>query len=326
MILIVKDSDDSNSSYLETIEWLRFYNTSIQFFKGSDFYENGYKWSIKLNSTLNVVTLINNNIRCVWYTGFLSQRKYMSSKIENIYSTNDNITELKQKILNEVYKINNQLFQNFNYAYQLPKISNIGVDKFSTLKRALKIGLDIPPSIITNSKKELLSFYKENESLITKPLFELISFYTEKEVTYHEAKLYNETEILELEDKFFPSFFQKYMDKDIEIRSFFIEGKFYSMAIFSQLDKQTSIDYRNYNREQPNRNVPYQLPKRIEKKLKILMFDLKLNTGSIDIIKTKENKYVFLEVNPTGQFGFVSKSCNYYLEEVIAKTLIEYDN
>ena len=83
------------------------------------------------------------------------------------------------------------------------------------------------------------------------------------------------------------------------------------MAIFSQADKQTSIDFRNYNYEKPTRRVPYKLPKKFEDKLREFMKLAYLNTGSIDIIRNEKNEYVFLEVNPVGQFGMVSKPCNY---------------
>lgn len=50
-----------------------------------------------------------------------------------------------------------------------------------------------------------------------------------------------------------------------------------------------------------------------------------LNTGSIDMIKNKNNEYIFLEVNPVGQFSMVSYPCNYYIEEKIASYLINKD-
>ena len=53
------------------------------------------------------------------------------------------------------------------------------------------------------------------------------------------------------------------------------------------------------------------------------MDSLNYNMGSLDVIKTKEGKYVFLEINPYGQFGMTSVPCNYYLDEKIAKFLID---
>ena len=46
-----------------------------------------------------------------------------------------------------------------------------------------------------------------------------------------------------------------------------------------------------------------------------------INTGSIDLIYSLSNEYVFLEVNPQGQFDWLSKNCNYYIEKDIAELL-----
>lgn len=90
------------------------------------------------------------------------------------------------------------------------------------------------------------------------------------------------------------------------------------MAIFSQNDSQTKIDFRNYNHSTPNRNVPYKLPEELEHKLTNLSKKIGINCGSIDMIVTKNDDYIFLEINPIGQFGMVSNPCNYYLHEKIA--------
>jgi D-alanine-D-alanine ligase-like ATP-grasp enzyme len=90
------------------------------------------------------------------------------------------------------------------------------------------------------------------------------------------------------------------------------------MAIFSQNDEQTKIDFRKYNHLKPNRNVPFMLPPEIEKKLIQLSKKIGVNCGSIDMIVTSNNDFVFLEINPIGQFGMVSTPCNYVLNEKIA--------
>lgn len=114
----------------------------------------------------------------------------------------------------------------------------------------------------------------------------------------------------------------KKIDKLFEVRVFYLAGEFYSMAIFSQEDTQTETDFRNYNLTDPNRTVPFILPDKIRQKLSLLMNKLDLNSGSIDIIVSKELKFYFLEINPIGQFGMVSYPCNYYLEKSFANILI----
>ena len=48
-----------------------------------------------------------------------------------------------------------------------------------------------------------------------------------------------------------------------------------------------------------------------------------MNCGSLDFILNKNLDYVFLEVNPVGQFEQVSRPGNYFLERKIAKELLK---
>lgn len=134
-----------------------------------------------------------------------------------------------------------------------------------------------------------------------------------------------EDDLQNLSDHFFPSLFQKLIEKDFEIRTFYFFGVCYSMAIFSQKDEQTKLDFRNYNYNHPNGNIPFLLPNEIVSKVQRLFKSLKLNTGSIDFIYCK-GYYYFLEINPVGQYGMVDYPCNYDLDNIIVKKLIEIDN
>jgi len=129
-------------------------------------------------------------------------------------------------------------------------------------------------------------------------------------------------DIESLPDEFFPSLFQKNISKKYELRVFYLNKKFYSMAIFSQNDSQTKTDFRNYNFEKPNRNVPYSLPRVVKVKINKLMKVLELETGSLDLLVDENDDYYFLEINPVGQYGMVSYPCNYYLDKIIAEELI----
>lgn len=120
--------------------------------------------------------------------------------------------------------------------------------------------------------------------------------------------------------QFYPSLFQHKIEKEYEIRIFYLHGTCYSMVIFSQADTKTQTDFRKYNFDKPNRNVRYKLPIHIEEKIILFMNKINLNCGSLDFIYAK-GQYYFLEVNPVGQFGSVSQSCSYNLESKIAEYL-----
>jgi len=80
------------------------------------------------------------------------------------------------------------------------------------------------------------------------------------------------------------------------------------------------IDYRmDFSK---SRNFPIIIPDSLKTKIIKLMGKLNLQTGSLDFLKSiDDNQFYFLEVNPNGQFDFVSQKCNYYLEKKIAQYL-----
>ncbi len=183
-------------------------------------------------------------------------------------------------------------------------------------------GLNTPQYMITTEKKNLLNFAAESLGVITKGIGESIFIEIDEDaISGYTEKLVAE-DLNEYSDKIFPSLLQEQIDKKYELRIFYLDGVFYSMAIFSQRDDQTRIDFRKYNFKKENRSVPYKLPKSVQSKLRLLMDKLNLNCGSIDMIVNTKNEFVFLEVNPVGQFGMVSEPCNYFLEKKVAEFLL----
>lgn len=70
------------------------------------------------------------------------------------------------------------------------------------------------------------------------------------------------------------------------------------------------------------RLIPINLPEYIVDKIFLLSLKTELNTGSIDFLYSlKENEYYFLEINPVGQFGFLSYQFNGEIDYEIAKFL-----
>ncbi len=208
-----------------------------------------------------------------------------------------------------------------NGCYWLNNPSDLHKNKGIQLNTARSCGLSVPDTLITKNKDEIKYFIKNHERSIIK--------FSDLQSKQAGSKAYlSYTQIITPEklDKVklaAPCIVQEYIEKEVEIRTFFLNGKCYSMAIFSQNDEQTKIDFRKYNYKKPNRNVPFQLPAVQEKQVADFMQQLRLNCGSLDIILTPDNRFVFLEVNPVGQFGMVSYPCNYYLEEKVARLLTE---
>ncbi|UOX34310.1 hypothetical protein LXD69_02050 [Flavobacterium sediminilitoris] len=209
---------------------------------------------------------------------------------------------------------------------QINRFFDNKVGKLEQLEVCKKVGLKFPETLVTTSYFDLEKFVKKHHKIITKPIQNPFS---KHEFEDYDVHFFTSTQLITSEDlnnnfpeKFQPSLFQKYTAKKFEIRSFYLNEVFYSMAIFSQQNEKTKIDYRNYDYEKPNRVIPFSIPKDIEEKLIKMMKSLDLTSGSFDLIYTLDNEYVFLEVNPIGQFQWLSRNCNYNIEKIIAKTLI----
>jgi ATP-GRASP peptide maturase of grasp-with-spasm system len=194
--------------------------------------------------------------------------------------------------------------------------STRSLNKLKVLVAARNLGIQIPKTLITSKGARVKDF---NDQVITKAIYEGFKIDVKGLgfTTYTEKIVPSEIENL----SFFPSLFQERIEKEADIRSFFLKGKFYNMAIRSQDHAQTQTDFRKYLIEKGNRCFPFKLPTDLEAKLTMLFRDIELNCGSIDLILTKDSNFVFLEINPVGQFGMVSVPCNYFLEREVAKFL-----
>lgn len=321
MLLIFIDSNENGVD--NVCHWLKYLNKKFFLVYENDTIEFIYT---SLHSK-EFIFKINNSI-------------FKSSTIEGIWFRKIpfNLTEISSPvvvnnpILNSVFKtyINlelNTLSEYLNIVCHenlktLGSSKTLYVNKLMQLFYAQKVGLKIPQSeIITNLNDFSLKFGDSNA--ITKGIYDTFLFNTGSYVGSSKISQINLKDINEWgTKKSIPSLFQLYIEKVFEIRSFYFNGNFYSMAIFSQSNEKTKIDFRNYDMAKPNRMVPFILPAQIESKLREILNYLSIDTGSFDLIYGIDDEYYFLEVNPVGQFDFLSGMCNYNIEKIISNYFI----
>lgn len=232
-------------------------------------------------------------------------------------------SDLTQYIYGEFSVIRSLIIRLLNDKKWLYKRTNMPT-KLEVLAEAAVCGLHTPATRIISTKKALTTFFEQNDKRIISK-----SVGDGKHINYDNKNYPFYTQIIAsldgVTESFSPSLFQQYIDKKYELRVFYLDGSFYSMAIFSQNNERTKIDFRNYDFDHPNRLSRYQLTRTVEEKLHTLMQNLGLNTGSIDLIRATDDNYYFLEVNPAGQFGMTGHPCNYNLHEKIAEYLVNKD-
>lgn len=322
MILILTDEDDITSRIV--MEWIVYFGktvvcitpkTNITLQKISIDYEKSISFQLIKN---NSVTIDIDKIESFWYRrGEITLAKPDIKDLTDIGIRNEINTHLNfetKSILELVYSL-------FQGKKSLGNIFNRSINKLLVLDFAKNAGLIIPETKIITSKDELIDFRKKHINIITKSIQDSLYFKIDTEYYCNYTETITNDFIANCSETFFPTLIQEQIDKLYELRVFYIDGEMYSMAIFSQNDIQTQVDFRKYNKTYPNRTVPYNLPKNLESKIITFMKSVNLNTGSLDIIVSKKYEYIFLEVNPVGQFGMVSYPCNYYLEKKVAEYL-----
>jgi hypothetical protein len=196
--------------------------------------------------------------------------------------------------------------------------------KLYQLKIAKEIGFSIWPTLLTNIPTEARSFYEDQDcKVIYKPLRrgrifrdESVSLIYSNLVDTSQAQMFHMI-------AYAPSLFQKYVPKLVEIRVTVIGSKVFAVEIHSQDHVTSRHDWRRGDTTQIRHSI-HSLPGEVESMCTDLVNKLGLTFGAIDLILTPEHDYVFLEINPNGQWAWIQQMCpDIPLRETLAKLLIE---
>jgi ATP-grasp ribosomal peptide maturase len=191
------------------------------------------------------------------------------------------------------------------------------------LKIARSLGLEIPRTLITNEPEAVKAFFKECEGhMIYKPLSygailseenELSSIYTSR-VSYENLKDADRVRQT-------PCLFQEYVHKRLELRINVIGNRVFAAEIYSQNSERSATDWRK-SYDDLSYGI-HQLPKEIEDKCLALVRQLDLQFGAIDMVLTPDDRYVFLEVNPGGQWDWIEARTGLPLASAFADLLTQ---
>ena len=273
--------------------------------------------------SINGVELHSSDIKCTWYRrGEINILPYKIGIPKDTDKSTESLYRGANRFIN--YELGGTVAHIYHWLRKKPhldSISTANVNKLVVLDEAMRLGLTIPTWAVLSSKNEVEQFRETVGEIITKPVAGGGYFETDTHYVQVYTEVADDKFISNLQGQFFPTFFQQMVEKEFEIRSFMLNGKLYSMAIFSQQNEQTAVDFRHYDKKRPNRNIPFKLPTEIEDKLITLAKRFGMSTCSFDLIYGKDGTYYFLEVNPVGQFGMTSYPCNYHIEKKIATYL-----
>lgn len=175
------------------------------------------------------------------------------------------------------------------------------------LREAKRVGLAIPPTLMSNDPERIRRFLGEVGGRgIYKAFYpaqwnreEEIAVLLTSEVTREELP---EDEVLRLT----PGIFQARVEKSHELRVTVMGSHVVTARLRSQEVAEAHLDWRAAGAQ--IRLEPDRLPDAVESACLSLMQNLGIVFGCFDFIVTPEGEHVFLEVNPSGQFLWVEEA------------------
>ncbi len=211
-----------------------------------------------------------------------------------------------------------------------PLIIQQAANKSYQLRIAQELGFNVPRTLITNDPSLVKIFYKELHGKIVyktlrRPFFVENKFGIDPLLV--KTFIYTtplEARHLDFLDslKFAPGIFQEYISKQIELRVTIVGSQIFAAGIHSQDNPDTIHDWRRYHKGKLLWQ-PYTLPDSIAALCISLIRKLGLNFGAIDLILSPNEEYIFLEINPNGEYGWIEDQTCLPISEAIAKLLVE---
>ena len=304
MILIISHKEDYTSDYLINILNKR----EIPYHRlNTD--DIGIKHDINYQSGSNIRISIDGyeNFKSIWFRRTKSPDFSFSNENERAFFVKD-----FKAFLNNLWSsldVKNWI----SHPYNIDKAEN----KLYQLKIAKSIGFDIPQTIVSTDKEKIELFFKDNnEQVIIKPLFGGRFFENGKAKLIFTNKVKKE-HILNGKDFIsFPMIFQQEIIKEYELRVTVVDDKVFSAKVDSQSNVSTQLDWR----KDRTQFTKYNLPESITEKCKEIVRTLNLKFGAIDLIKT-DSGYVFLEINPNGQWVWIENDTGLKISDEIIKLL-----
>jgi glutathione synthase/RimK-type ligase-like ATP-grasp enzyme len=198
-------------------------------------------------------------------------------------------------------------------------------DKLLQLRIARGLGFEIPDTLATNSPSDAWRFAQRHDGRIAyKALSSPILNYDAIQLGERQRVLF--TTLLDVTSEhdlqsvqYAPCLLQNYVPKSYELRVTVVDDKVFAAKICSQGTAGAEIDWR---RELWSVGYePYDLPDELQTLCRKLVASLRLRFGAIDLIRTTSGQYVFLEINPNGQYGWIEETCALPISKAIAHAL-----
>lgn len=199
-----------------------------------------------------------------------------------------------------------------------PELDEVAHHKPYQLATAVAVGLPVPRTLVTNDPGEARAFI--DEIGVDRTVYKT---FLASEHCWRETRILRPEEIGLLDRlPLAPVIFQEYVPADADIRVTVFGPRIFAAAI-TPAPGGYQVDYRMDM--EGARFTSTELPEAILGRLRMLMDRLGLVYGAIDLRRTPDGEYVFLEINPAGEWRFIEQRTGQPLTRAMADLLINLD-
>ena len=196
-------------------------------------------------------------------------------------------------------------------------------NKQRQLRLAARAGLRVPRTLVTNDPVAARQFFAETEGQTVAKLLRPITVSMDAAQPFVYTSRVCEEDLAGAETlRHSPMVFQELIPKARELRVAWVSNKAFAGALDASGTSRGHTDWRLAIPDEC-RWEKVELPAEVSSGLQALMSELGLVFGAIDLICTPSGEHVFLEVNPSGEWGMLERDLGLPISEAIAEALLE---
>jgi glutathione synthase/RimK-type ligase-like ATP-grasp enzyme len=257
-----------------------------------------------------------DSVEAVWL------RKLGSAKLDENLDPN-----YRQICMNESYAALAGFLDGLSGAFWMDPLQSVesAEDKIRQLRLAWQANLAIPKTLITNSPVKAKVFFEALEGNVVGKLLRPTAVSMSAADGFMYTSKIREDDLRNLQSlKFCPMVFQEYVPVDRELRVVYVAGQFFCGEIVIEKNTSGQPDWRRKDNQGfwKRREIPIALSRQISE----FMGLIGLNFGAMDFIRRPDGKYIFLEVNPCGEWGMLERDLGLPISQAIADTLLSNSN
>ena len=187
------------------------------------------------------------------------------------------------------------------------------------LAEASRVGLSIPETIITNDPEEARAFAESVGEIIYKPMSSAVLPEGAAQGSMLYASLVSPSDLAASDGIASTAhMFQKRVKHDYAIRLTVVDENMLAVAIHAHSDA-AALDWRSdYNA------LTYEvidIPPSVRHRVSKLMKALHLRFGALDFLYDPDRGWIFLEINPNGQWAWIEQATGLPISSAIADAL-----